>query len=68
MIARLTLITSSTPRPLATSLSATAQLQVAVETSTDLGTWGAVTAGSGGVTEEKTELDAQHEHVKLTIR
>lgn len=49
------------------SLSAAAQLLVAVETSTDLGSWGAVTAGNGGVTEEKTALNAQHEHMKVTI-
>lgn len=49
------------------SLEAAAELLVSVETSTDLVYWGAVNAGSGGVTQQITALDATREHVRVTI-
>lgn len=48
-------------------ITAAAELLVTVVTSTDLAAWGTVTAGNGGVTEQTTVLDAEREHVQVTI-
>ena len=49
------------------SVTAAAALVVSVETSSDLNGWVTVTPGSGGVTQQVTALDAQREHVRVTM-
>lgn len=49
------------------SVAAAAALVVSVETSGDLNSWTTATPGTGGVTQQVTALDAQREHVRVTL-
>ncbi len=49
------------------SVAAAAALVVSVEISADLTSWTTVAPGAGGATQQVTALDAQREHVRVTL-